>query len=98
MEGVAVGGSGGAAVSDRASEVRDDSPDVVRSREERKFQYPGIPTTCDGSETVVHVEINAAHTFSEGQNRYPNVIETGIHVPDPRNKVAVDNSAAASEP
>src|SRR5438445_12553750 len=27
-------------------------------REERKFQYPGIPTTCDGSETVVHVEIN----------------------------------------
>src|SRR5947208_2935393 len=58
MEGVAVGGSGGAAVSDRASEVRDDSPDVVRSREERKFQYPGIPTTCDGSETVVHVEIN----------------------------------------
>src|SRR6478672_4743151 len=38
--------------------VRDDSPDVVARREERKFQYPGIPTTCDGSETVVHVEIN----------------------------------------
>src|SRR6266576_2542755 len=45
---------GGAAV--RA--VRDDSPDVLQRREERKFQYPGIPTTCDGSETVVHVEIN----------------------------------------
>src|SRR6188768_401766 len=38
--------------------VRDDSPDVVARRDERKFQYPGIPTTCDGSETVVHVEIN----------------------------------------
>src|SRR3954452_20048793 len=39
-------------------EARDDSPDVVAQRDERKFQYPGIPTTCDGSETVVHVEIN----------------------------------------
>lgn len=25
---------------------------------EGKFEYPGIPTTCDGSEAVVHVEIN----------------------------------------
>src|SRR5207237_7783424 len=41
-------------------ETRDDSPDVVARREERKFQYPGIPTTCDGSETVVHVEINVS--------------------------------------
>src|SRR5882724_7517046 len=46
---------GGTATRDT---VRDDSPDVVARREERKFQYPGIPTTCDGSETVVHVEIN----------------------------------------
>src|SRR5438128_10502746 len=23
-----------------------------------RFQYPGIPTTCDGAEAVVHVEIN----------------------------------------
>src|SRR5436305_1026830 len=45
---------GGAAVRD----VRDESPDAALRREERKFQYPGIPTTCDGSETVVHVEIN----------------------------------------
>ena len=22
-----------------------------------KFQYPGIPTTCDGAEAVVHCEI-----------------------------------------
>src|SRR5438093_4760721 len=46
---------GGTATRDA---VRDDSPDVVAEREERKFQYPRIPTTCDGSETVVHVEIN----------------------------------------
>src|SRR5205807_8286638 len=30
---------------------------------------------------IVHVEINAAHTFPEGANRYTNVIETLIHVP-----------------
>ena len=38
--------------------VRADSPEVASQKAERKFQYPGIPTTCDGSETVVHVEIN----------------------------------------
>jgi pyruvate-ferredoxin/flavodoxin oxidoreductase len=27
---------------------------------ETHFQYPGIPTTCDGAEAVVHVEINVA--------------------------------------
>src|SRR6195256_411203 len=27
---------------------------------EQKFEYPGIPTTCDGAEAVVHVEINVA--------------------------------------
>jgi pyruvate-ferredoxin/flavodoxin oxidoreductase len=27
---------------------------------ERRFQYPGIPTTCDGAEAVVHVEIRIA--------------------------------------
>ena len=46
---------------------------------------------------IVHVEINAAHTFDEGANRYSNVIETTIHVPDPRNKVTVDNSPAATD-
>src|SRR5438309_8987870 len=25
-----------------------------------KFQYPGIPTTCDGAEAVVHVEVHVA--------------------------------------
>ncbi len=42
---------------------------------------------------IVHAEINAAHTFAEGENRYPDVIEATIHVPDPRNKVTVDTSA-----
>jgi len=36
---------------------------------------------------AVRVTINRAAVFDEGQNRYPNVIETRIHVPDPRNKV-----------
>ncbi len=41
---------------------------------------------------IVHAEINAAGTFAEGQNRYPDVIETTIHVPNPRNKVTVDTA------
>ena len=43
---------------------------------------------------VVRVTINAAGTFDEGTNRYPNVIEAPIHVPSPRKKVAIDNSPA----
>jgi len=46
---------------------------------------------------IVHVEINAAGTFPEGKNKYSNVIETTIHVPDPRNKVTVDNSSALTD-
>jgi hypothetical protein len=38
---------------------------------------------------IVRVEVNAAGFFDEGQNRYPNVITTRVHVPDPRNKVAI---------
>jgi len=41
---------------------------------------------------IVHVEINAAGTFNEGKNLYPDVIEARIHVPDPRNKVTVDTA------
>ena len=41
---------------------------------------------------IVHAQINAAGTFSEGQSRYPDVIETRIHVPDPRNKVTIDTA------
>jgi len=41
---------------------------------------------------IVHCEINAAHTFPEGQNRYPDLIEARFHVPDPRNKVTIDTA------
>src|SRR3954468_13402047 len=33
----------------------------------RSVQYPGIPTTCDGSESVVHVEINV----TQGAGAFP---------------------------
>src|SRR6266702_1835227 len=33
-------------------------PQAVESAQE--FQYPGLPTTCDGAEAVVHVEIHVA--------------------------------------
>src|SRR6266446_2087917 len=33
-------------------------PQTIREEQESSFQYPGIPTTCDGAEAVVHVEIN----------------------------------------
>jgi pyruvate-ferredoxin/flavodoxin oxidoreductase len=35
-------------------------PKVVEEANGQKFQYPGIPTTCDGAEAVVHVEVNVA--------------------------------------
>jgi len=48
----------------------------------------GIPE----GDYIVRVTINAAGAFDEGANRYPNVVQTSIHVPSPRNKVAIDNS------
>lgn len=36
---------------------------------------------------LVRVTLNKTGVFDEGENRYPNVIKTRIHVPDPRNKV-----------
>ncbi|HKB41329.1 MAG TPA: hypothetical protein VKD72_33195, partial [Gemmataceae bacterium] len=35
-------------------------PQAVSAPTETKFQYPGVPTTCDGAEAVVHVEVNVA--------------------------------------
>jgi pyruvate-ferredoxin/flavodoxin oxidoreductase len=35
-------------------------PQVVEEANGQKVQYPGIPTTCDGAEAVVHVEVNVA--------------------------------------
>src|SRR5271170_6756029 len=36
------------------------TPQTTDQSTEAKFEYPGIPTTCDGAEAVVHVEINVA--------------------------------------
>src|SRR4026207_533687 len=36
------------------------TPQPIRDSTETKYQYPGIPTTCDGAEAVVHVEIHVA--------------------------------------
>src|SRR5438046_8690632 len=35
-------------------------PQALEQPVQPKFQYPGIPTTCDGAEAVVHVEIQIA--------------------------------------
>lgn len=35
-------------------------PEELEQGVEGKFEYPGIPTTCDGAEAVVHVEVNVA--------------------------------------
>src|SRR5713226_6730914 len=49
--------------------VRDISraPDTDREAVETRFQYPGIPTTCDGAEAVVHVETR----ISQAAGAYP---------------------------
>lgn len=36
------------------------TPQPVQEASEPRFQYPGIPTTCDGAEAVVHVEVHVA--------------------------------------
>src|SRR5262245_66201860 len=36
------------------------TPQPVEQEVEQKFEYPGMPTTCDGAEAVVHVEIQVA--------------------------------------
>jgi hypothetical protein len=55
-------------------------------------QWIDITGVAEG-DYIVHAEVNAAGIFEEGQNRYPDVIEARIHVPDPRNKVTLDTSA-----
>src|SRR3982750_3264139 len=40
--------------------VRERVPQVADVAGETEFEYPGMPTTCDGAEAVVHVEIHVA--------------------------------------
>lgn len=35
-------------------------PRELEEAKQPKFQYPGIPTTCDGAEAVVHAEVHVA--------------------------------------
>ncbi len=44
-----------------------DAHETVREPVRQKFQYPGIPTTCDGAEAVVHAEIQ----ISQAAGAYP---------------------------
>src|SRR5438309_3345395 len=43
------------------------TPETLKQPVEQKFEYPGMPTTCDGAEAVVHVEINVA----QGAGAFP---------------------------
>lgn len=49
--------------SDRLGQL---SP-LLESHNGREFPYPGVPTTCDGAEAVVHVDIN----ICQGAGAYP---------------------------
>ena len=41
-------------VADKQTQIPEQTEDSL----EQKYEYPGMPTTCDGAEAVVHVEIN----------------------------------------
>jgi len=43
------------------------TPEASREPTEVSYQYPGIPTTCDGAEAVVHVETH----ISQAAGAYP---------------------------
>lgn len=49
-------------------------PDTIKESQETRFQYPGIPTTADGSETVVHVEVH----ISQAAGAYPITSSTNM--------------------
>ena len=50
-------------------QVQEPKPRSLRldSADESEFPYPGIPTTCDGAEAVVHVEAR----ISQAAGAYP---------------------------
>jgi hypothetical protein len=54
------------------------------------IDIPGVPE----GDYIVRVEINVGPIFDEGENRYPNVIQVRIHVPDPRKKVTVERKTS----
>jgi pyruvate-ferredoxin/flavodoxin oxidoreductase len=36
------------------------TPETLHESADTRYEYPGLPTTCDGAEAVVHVEIHVA--------------------------------------
>lgn len=52
--------SQGTTIAQRGVPFDDRPPQPLREAEEHTYEYPGIPTTCDGSEAVVHIEVNVA--------------------------------------
>lgn len=66
--------SQGTLVADRGGPFDDRTPDTLREADRRQFQYPGLPTTCDGSEAVVHVETNVA----QGAGAFPITSSTNM--------------------
>jgi hypothetical protein len=49
----------------------------------------GVPEGDYIVRATINQGINGAGIFEEGENRYPNVIEARIHVPNPRKKVTL---------
>ena len=48
--------------------------DAAPAAGQKNREYPGIPTTCDGSEAVVHVEVNV----TQASGAYPITISTNM--------------------
>ncbi len=57
----------GAVISQERDALSPPNREVVSQPQGSKYQYPGIPTTCDGAEAVVHVEIR----ISQGAGAFP---------------------------
>ncbi|MBI3208688.1 MAG: hypothetical protein HYZ37_07280 [Candidatus Solibacter usitatus] len=51
-------------------------------------QWIDITNVPEG-DYIVRVTLNSGGIFNEGENRYSNVTEVQIHIPDPRKKVAI---------
>ena len=51
------------AVAERPARTTDPQKDPA----DTAYEYPGIPTTCDGAEAVVHVEVR----ISQAAGAYP---------------------------
>jgi pyruvate-ferredoxin/flavodoxin oxidoreductase len=51
----------------RPADARYQSSEPKKEPDDTSFEYPGIPTTCDGAEAIVHVEVR----ISQAAGAYP---------------------------